>query len=630
MSPLVLTWSHSSSNTLSGNRANPILNSAGKDDKNHSRIFDIESITNHPDIRLTRGGMILVGLMSGGDYQQGGLARCGVTTAHALARCGFGDSLLEASMNLDGDTLQDFLASWREEVRDELRTNSKGEIGRKQMALANSITGKFPDINVLLSYVKPITSESMGRATNNLRITWDKEPDLAKLAGVCEFYFEWGYKEAIVKRFRTIMWHSIVLRILRRAVLDLDQARSKTIIPTTPRKKNACDRTPCGTPSKMIAKHFASLDINSPSKAPDEEDEEQRLIVKVHACRQHPSTDGLSEYRLEIAPKQLVQLTESGIKGLRTPEEPDEWASEEVEDDGDEGKKISIDPESHLRVWMPACMVKLVEPKLVDDFEGLQEKKRLKKEMKGTRQASSKGKAPVKKKNDAEDVFSAQHKKLKSKKSITTTPISSFPFPSPGDETSTESEKLPTQSFRPSQQPTRQPEAECNLRRKGRTNTSLSSSSERLEAASRIHPVDNVSSISVKPRAVIRDLTKKRHILSATMQDRTQVSFRSSSKKQEGSSCTESDLGNHIKKSPRKSLTNKSQRARPVSPSPSKPLSKKFMNVIEISSESDCDEPLREIMHPLLRARARAMTSQLSATKTILEPRIPSDIIDLT
>jgi Holliday junction resolvase YEN1 len=53
--------------------------------------------------------MILIGLMSGGDYQQGGLARCGVTTAHALARCGFGDSLFEAAMSLDRTSLEDLL-----------------------------------------------------------------------------------------------------------------------------------------------------------------------------------------------------------------------------------------------------------------------------------------------------------------------------------------------------------------------------------------------------------------------------------------------------------------------------------------------------------------------------------------
>jgi len=355
--------------------------------------------------------------------------RCGVTTAHALARCGFGDSLYEAAVNLDRDDLEEFLVAWRHELREELRTNSKGEIGRKQVALAKSITESFPDIDILLSYVRPITSESMGRESNNTRITWSREPDLAKLAATCEFYFEWGYKEAIIKRFRTVIWHSVVLRILRRAVLDIDQKSASTArsVPVTPRKKNR-EKEACGTPSKMIAKHFSSLTLDVPEESvyisgsdSEDKDDEERLIVKVHSARTHVSTDGLPEYRLEIAPKQLVRLTEGGIQGIRTPEGPDEWASENEEDDDEEGgtkkrgKGQPIDPETHLRVWMPACMVKLVEPRLVQDFEDLQEQKRLKKLKTTTRvPAAEKEKAPRKSKktvakpvDDDGDVFSS-------------------------------------------------------------------------------------------------------------------------------------------------------------------------------------------------------------------------------
>jgi len=445
-----LTSFLSSSNTLSGNRANPILNSAGKDDKNHTRLFRIQDITNHPDIRLTRGGMILIGLMSGGDYQQGGLARCGVTTAHALARCGFGDSLYEAAVNINRESLNDFLVSWRDEVRNELRTNSKGEIGKKQVSLANSITENFPDVDILLSYVNPITSESMGRDSNNTKITWEREPDLAKLAGVCELYFEWGYKEAIIKRFRTILWHSMVLRILRRAVLNLDEDIPEEGVPRTPKKRRgANNESLCGTPSKMIAKHFSSLNISPSAKVSisgsSEEEDEEHLIVKIHSSRTHALTDGLPEYRLEIAPKQLVLLAESGIKGLRTPEGPNEWSSDE-EGEGEEiskktGKKVPTDPETHLRVWMPACIVKLVEPRIVSDYENIKEQKLIKK-TKGTRGAPKKGKAPQKKKVDAveelSDVFSASPTK---NKSTIATPPRISPFANVSDEEVPESDK---------------------------------------------------------------------------------------------------------------------------------------------------------------------------------------------
>ncbi len=393
----------SSSNTLSGNRAHPTLNAAGKDDGNHTRVFQIDDIAEHPDVQLTRGGMILIGLMSGGDYQQGGLARCGVSTAHSLAKCGFGDSLYQAARTLDRDDLAEFLVTWRHEMRQELRTDSQKIIGRKLVALSKAIPEDFPDIDILLSYVCPITSESMGRESNNAKLTWGKEPNVAKIAETCEFYFEWGYKEAIIKRFRTVIWHSIVLRILRRAVLDLDakKASSKQILPPLTPRKNKSNKTPCGTPSKMIAKHFSTLGLDSPRKAcgsesNDEEDDEERLIVQVHSSRTHTSTDGLLEYRLEIAPKQLVKLAESGIKGIRVPEGPDEWASEkEEEEEGrpkKRGKGPPVDPESHLRVWMPACMVRLVEPDLVQEFEDKEEQKRLKKAKKGTRAAAAKDK----------------------------------------------------------------------------------------------------------------------------------------------------------------------------------------------------------------------------------------------
>lgn len=451
---MLFTCVHSASNNLSGNRANPVLNADGKDDKNHTRIFRLQDITTHQDIQLKRGGMILIGLMSGGDYQQGGLMRCGVTTAHALARCGFGDSLYEAAINLDRDGLEEFLVAWRHELREELRTNSKGEIGRKQVALAKSIPESFPDIDILLSYVRPITSESMGRESNNTRITWSREPDLAKLAATCEFYFEWGYKEAIIKRFRTVIWHSVVLRILRRAVLDIDQKSAATArsIPVTPRKKDR-EKEACGTPSKMIAKHFSSLTLDEEnvyiSGSDSEDDDEERLIVKVHSARTHVSTDGLPEYRLEIAPKQLVRLTEAGIQGIRAPEGPDEWASENEEEDEEEGgikkrgKGQPIDPETHLRVWMPACMVKLVEPRLVQDYEDLQEQKRLKKLKKTTRvPAAEKEKAPRKPKkttakpvDDDGDVFSSPPvPRPKKKATVPTKRTVSAPKPSVDDQ----------------------------------------------------------------------------------------------------------------------------------------------------------------------------------------------------
>lgn len=56
--------------SLTGNKANPALNKDGKTSKFHVMVFDAETIKKHPDIGLTRGGMVLFALLTGGDYDK--------------------------------------------------------------------------------------------------------------------------------------------------------------------------------------------------------------------------------------------------------------------------------------------------------------------------------------------------------------------------------------------------------------------------------------------------------------------------------------------------------------------------------------------------------------------------------
>ena len=53
---------------LSGNRADPPKNANGNTSVHHARIYTAAEIQRHPDVRLTRGGLVLFALMSGGDY----------------------------------------------------------------------------------------------------------------------------------------------------------------------------------------------------------------------------------------------------------------------------------------------------------------------------------------------------------------------------------------------------------------------------------------------------------------------------------------------------------------------------------------------------------------------------------
>ena len=384
---------YSPSINLSGNSKHATKNADGREDGNHSTIYTSADILTHPSVQLTRGGLILIGLLSGGDYHPAGLSRCGTGIAHGLAKCGLGDELLEAAQSLTRDELPEFLTRWRESLCNELRTNSCGHLGSKKPSLAKVIPDSFPDIDVLLSYTNPITSATdAGARRTHTPPRWDREPDLGKIAYVCELHFEWGLKDAIIKRFRTVLWPSIVLRALRRSALEADM-NAASGPPSTPTGEQESHQDILGTPSKQLARHFSSMALRSDGG--DEDSILKDLIVKIHGSRMHAYTDGILEYRLEIAPAQLVCLASAGIQGLRKPADttydvlPSESEDTEVDDEGSGGGKKGRkkrrgggpppEPDSHLRVWMPACMVGYVLPDLVERYEAALEAKRAKK-----------------------------------------------------------------------------------------------------------------------------------------------------------------------------------------------------------------------------------------------------------
>ena len=360
-------------------------NADGRVDGNHSTVYTSASIVAHPSIQLTRGGLILIGLLSGGDYHQAGLPRCGPGIAHGLAKCGFGDELLKAAHDLSRNELSDFLITWREGLRSELRTNVRGHLGSKKPSLAKAVPDSFPDIDVLLSYTNPIISAT-DTSARHTPPKWEGEPDLGKLAHLCELHFEWGFKDIIIKRFRTIIWPSIILRVLRRSVLEVAMDCHGT--------SGEPPRDMFGTPSRLLVHHFSSMGFGVHNTTGEGDNGIQDLIVKIHSSRKHAYTDSILEYRLEVAPAQLVHLASAGIQGLRKPadttydvlsleSEGESGGDLNVGDTGRQPKKHSagppLKPDSHLRVWMPACMVRLALPELVEQYEARLEVKRAKK-----------------------------------------------------------------------------------------------------------------------------------------------------------------------------------------------------------------------------------------------------------
>ncbi|SNX83843.1 uncharacterized protein MEPE_02551 [Melanopsichium pennsylvanicum] len=191
------------------------------------RATDLAALS---ELGIDRDGLILIALMSGGDYDATGLMQCGVKIALALARAGLGTNLVkafkdsyptQASVAQPCATFSTFLTAWLEEVRDELRTNSRGYLPSRRPKLASSIVQSFLSTadsrKVLAYYVYPLTSEH-NTAFQFVQVKCT-QPDLTRLAGLCQLYFNWT-QAAILTKFRTILGPGIVVRRLRQEVLE--------------------------------------------------------------------------------------------------------------------------------------------------------------------------------------------------------------------------------------------------------------------------------------------------------------------------------------------------------------------------------------------------------------------------
>ncbi|KAK6969258.1 hypothetical protein R3P38DRAFT_766504 [Favolaschia claudopus] len=154
---------------------------------------------------------------------QVGLPKCGMSIAHGLARSGFGDSLLAATQTMSADGLQQFLVSWREDVRAELATNARGHLKSKQKSLAAQLPDNFPRIKVLNLYAKPTTSWSDGYIPLNTKNWRVKLASLPELALFLKKKFGWKPTDIVDKFRRLILPVFCLFRTFDRASQFINQ-----------------------------------------------------------------------------------------------------------------------------------------------------------------------------------------------------------------------------------------------------------------------------------------------------------------------------------------------------------------------------------------------------------------------
>ncbi|GKZ20337.1 hypothetical protein AbraCBS73388_005649 [Aspergillus brasiliensis] len=232
----------------------------------HVTCYRMNTTGDPSSVKLDRAGMILFAMLSGGDYLPSGVPKCGSKLAGEIAKAGFGADLLEI-LESDGTQLDARLSDWRERLQYELEENESGYFQTKHKVVR--IPDTFPDRTILSYYADPVVSSTgdIKSLQQYLSNAWDKDIDVVELRRFAADAFEWNYRSGARK----------VTRLLSEPLLSyrLRLGRQASAFPAN------CPRL-------------------SNSNAP--------MLQKIYKSRSSYSTDGLTEFQLDMVPVDVVGL----------------------------------------------------------------------------------------------------------------------------------------------------------------------------------------------------------------------------------------------------------------------------------------------------------------------------------
>ncbi|KAI1213691.1 uncharacterized protein F4807DRAFT_408687 [Annulohypoxylon truncatum] len=304
----------------------------------HVSMYDTEGLQKS-GAGLDREGMVLVALMSGGDYLPEGIPGAGVKLACEAARAGFGKSLCRLKKSDASE-----IASWKEWLTFELRYNESGFFRTRHKAL--SVPESFPNFDILGYYTHPVVS----RASTLDRLkgeSWDHPVDIQGLREFVRETFDWNYRIGAIKFIRVLAPSLLVRKMMSR-------------------------NTQGGNGTKPI-------EIL--------EKEESELVRSITSKRAHFSTDATPELRISFIPTKIVgydfqeepdEVIEYGRDGLalNSDDEFDAMAEEEGADAiAKSSSKKPFNPTEPDLSWIPETIGKLSIPITVEDWEEAQRAK---------------------------------------------------------------------------------------------------------------------------------------------------------------------------------------------------------------------------------------------------------------
>ncbi|PBP19416.1 hypothetical protein BUE80_DR009778 [Diplocarpon rosae] len=315
--------------------------SRGSGPPTHVSLFNATK-TKEGKSGLDREGMILVALLSGGDYDTEGLPRFGIKAACEAARAGFGKSLCKLSKSDE-----DGLARWRADLTCEIQTN-KSKFFRTKRSL--TIPDTFPSKDILSLYTHPVVSSESKVTGLREDIIWDGNVDVPGLREYVQDEFDWTNIGGARKFIRNLAPALLVRQLLRRA-----------------------NQRDSGYEDLVLTQ------MN-----------EMEYVRSICGRRTHESADGMPELRVVFHPMDIVKLDldnesddsadydRNGLAPANDDGQIEAYVSdEEVVAVPGKRTQSQYDPTKPDRTWIPETILKVGLPLKVEDYEAAERVKKM-------------------------------------------------------------------------------------------------------------------------------------------------------------------------------------------------------------------------------------------------------------
>lgn len=304
----------------------------GNKSPTHVNVYKAESTKEEKG--LDSEGMILIALMSGGDYIPAGIPKCGIMIACEAAKAGFGRDLCQLSKdNIDG------IRQWRERLEREIQTNESKFFRQKRKTM--TIPETFPNNAVWGYYTHPAISSTEKIERLRDEIMWDPEVNVPELRTFVADAFDWQYLSGAKKFVRGL--------------------------------------APALLPHQFVRRSQMNTSSNDDLEA--KETAEIQLVKSICGRRTHWNTDGEPELRiayipidivgldLDVEEKDDVQSYGQGGSGNDQPVSEGDQTSDRSKSPTKRRGPSTYDPTQIEKMWVLETHVKLGVPLSVETWE---------------------------------------------------------------------------------------------------------------------------------------------------------------------------------------------------------------------------------------------------------------------